>query len=543
MKNLKEKQLLVNLAKTLGQKADEEIVKELREFDRIKTEARKSVSKDPMSYILEAARKLNEEPKMDTPEYPLPPSLDELQEMLKDIPELKPEDRIEVLEGEEEWASKAIDESEETLIEKSVKFISEAPKESFQQPDPPKTSADIQAIVNKLKYLEQWMGKVAAAGAGSGETKFKYLDDLEKSSIGDTDQILRYRPSPIGDRYGTFFFGQLSGNQGPIQSMLYTPTQDLYSGNVTRQAGLTYYDSREDTLEIIHDDGAATYTGQDNYIRVYNNYGANLIKGTFVQFSGTLDDLVTCAPFVNDANAQGLYSIGVLATNTEANTMGRAKLLGEIRDVDTSGISVGETWQMGDLLWANPNIPGTLSKYKPTAPNIAVSVAAVLRANSDSGIMLVRPIIWPRLLYADFYRQTTLTASSPNTDTIIPLTNTLITSGFSRNGNSIIARNSGLYKFDVRAQLKSGSSNEKNIALWYKKNGINIPYSAVRQSVAINGGFSAITNTQLISLVPGDNVTIHFAVTDTTLIIDSPAPIDGSPNVPAVQMTIVEAAL
>lgn len=191
MKNLKEKQLLVNLAKTLGQKADEEIVKELREFDRIKTEARKSVSKDPMSYILEAARKLNEEPKMDTPEYPLPPSLDELQEMLKDIPELKPEDRIEVLEGEEEWASKAIDESEETLIEKSVKFISEAPKESFQQPDPPKTSADIQAIVNKLKYLEQWMGKISMAGPGSGEVKLRFLDDVDRSTIQD-GHFLRY---------------------------------------------------------------------------------------------------------------------------------------------------------------------------------------------------------------------------------------------------------------------------------------------------------------------------------------------------------------
>ena len=185
MKNLKEKQLLVNLAKTLGQKADEEIVKELREFDRIKTEARKSVSKDPMSYILEAARKLNEEPKMDTPEYPLPPSLDELREMLKDIPELKPEDRIEVLEGEEEWASKAIDESEETLIEKSVKIISEAPKDSFQQPDPPAVPADIQAITGKLKQLEQWVGKISMAGPGSGEVKLRFLDDVARETIAD----------------------------------------------------------------------------------------------------------------------------------------------------------------------------------------------------------------------------------------------------------------------------------------------------------------------------------------------------------------------
>ena len=79
--------------------------------------------------------------------------------------------------------------------------------------------------------------------------------------------------------------------------------------------------------------------------------------------------------------------------------------------------------------------------------------------------------------------------------------------------------------------------------VWYKKNGVNIPYSAVRQSVADNGGYATITNSQLISLQPNNNVSVHFSVTDTTLSVDSPEVFDGAPNIPAVQLTVIEASL
>lgn len=523
MKNIKEKQLLVNFAKALGQDVDPILEKQVNEYNRITGDIKESIRQDIRKNVTNPFII----PETKEQEYPLPPSLDELMVLVEETKE-----EIQQVSEERDLQKEAID------------FISNAPKkDSFQQPSPPPPNADLASLQKKLVFLEQWIGKISTAGPGSGETKFKYLDDLEKGSIGDTDQILRYRPSAKGDRYGTFFFGQLSGNQGPIQSMLYTPTQTLYSGNVTRQVGLTYYDSREDTLEIIHADGAATYTGQDNYIRVYNNYGANLTKGTFVQFSGAFEDIATCAPFVNDANAVPLYSIGVLATNIEANNIGRAKLLGEIRNIDTTGASVGETWQLGDILWSNPNQPGTLTKIKPTAPNIVISVAAVLKANVTSGIMLVRPTVWPRLRYGDFYSTLSQTATAPNQDNRVRISNTLISSGFTLSGNTIVASDSGLYKFQSRFQLTSSSSNQKSIIVWYKRNGVNIPYSAVRQSIAENGGYRTITNFQVISMNAGDNVSVHFAVTDTTLFIDSPEVFDGAPNIPAIQIAVTEAAL
>ena len=326
--------------------------------------------------------------------------------------------------------------------------------------------------------------------------------------------------------------------------MLYNPTQNLYSGNVTRQAGLTYYDSREDTLEIIHADGAATYTGQDNYIRVYNNYGANLTKGTFVQFSGAIDDVATCTPFVNNANAQGLYSIGVLATNTEANTIGRAKLLGEIRNINTTGNTVGETWQLGDILWANPGQPGTLTKVKPTAPNIALSVAAVLKSDAYQGILLVRPTIWPRLSYATFSDTSNQTHANVNYGRPILFNTTDISSGFTKSlsNNAIISSVSGRYNILYNIQLNSTNSSSKNVYVWGRKNGQDLPNSTIVKTIS-GTSFDVLVGDFIVSMNAGDSFQIMWAVSDTNATVVSPTNLAFAPNIPSVIVTVIEIAL
>jgi hypothetical protein len=62
---------------------------------------------------------------------------------------------------------------------------------SFQQPDPEKVSADFTAVTAKLKFLEQAIGRIAATGPGGGEVNLRYLDDIDRSTIGD-GLYLRY---------------------------------------------------------------------------------------------------------------------------------------------------------------------------------------------------------------------------------------------------------------------------------------------------------------------------------------------------------------
>lgn len=63
----------------------------------------------------------------------------------------------------------------------------------FSEPDNA-TSKNLKKIQTKLKYLETWLSKISLAGQGSGEVNFRWLDDVNRNTIGNTDQILRYNP-------------------------------------------------------------------------------------------------------------------------------------------------------------------------------------------------------------------------------------------------------------------------------------------------------------------------------------------------------------
>lgn len=540
MKSIKEKEMLVKLAKSLGQEIDDSIVQEVTKHKKFENNIRESIRSNIFEDLSKALADLKHEADRVSVEnnFPLPPSLDDLDLIIAE----EKENVLVQPQAEEPPPEPSINPLAELAAEA---ITASAKRDSFQQPDPLLVAPDINSIQKKIRYLEQWIAKVSMAGQGSGETRFLRLDDVNKNSYAarDTHKILRYRPNNIS-AYDEVFFGNLSGDQGPIYSMQYDVTG--YTGNANLGPGLTYYDPERDTLEILHKDGNRTYTGLDNYIRVQNNgSGGTITKGTLLQFSGVdATNVVPLAkPYINNANALPLYVIGVAANTISPNSINRAMILGELEDVDTTGSMSNETWHVGDLLWSNPSIPGTLTKVKPTAPNVVISVASVTKVGTTDGRLLVRPTIWPRLRYGDFYSIYTQSALATNQDTMATLSNTLISSGFTLSSNTIVAFDSGLYKFQVRAQLTSSSSNSKSIILWYKKNGISIPYSSIRQSIAENGGYATITNFQLISLDAGDNVSIHFAVTDTTLSIDSPTIFDGAPSIPSVQLTITEAAL
>jgi hypothetical protein len=62
---------------------------------------------------------------------------------------------------------------------------------SFQQPNPDKVAPELKAVTDKIKFLEQAIGKIAATGPGSGEVNLRWLDDVDRPSIYDM-RFLRY---------------------------------------------------------------------------------------------------------------------------------------------------------------------------------------------------------------------------------------------------------------------------------------------------------------------------------------------------------------
>jgi len=104
---------------------------------------------------------------------------------------------------------------------------------SPQFQDTPEISAsdkELKQINQKLKFLEQWIGKINNAGPGSGEVNLRYLDDVDRPTIYDM-RYLRYN-----DAKKKFEFAEVNPHDIVYTTTLVTtPTytvtdQDYYVG-------------------------------------------------------------------------------------------------------------------------------------------------------------------------------------------------------------------------------------------------------------------------------------------------------------------------
>ena len=191
MRSIKEKELLAKFAKSLGQEIDPALVKEVEFFNSIKQDTRASIKKNALGDLMEAFKNINPEKQpVDDIEYPLPPTLDEVLASLNNsenevIYELVQPQTIEESPATEETVEPIAEiteprATEKTLAERAAKFISEAPKDSYQQPDPFVVSDNLDAVRGKLKFLEQWISKISLAGMGGGAGSVAKLDHETK---------------------------------------------------------------------------------------------------------------------------------------------------------------------------------------------------------------------------------------------------------------------------------------------------------------------------------------------------------------------------
>lgn len=101
---------------------------------------------------------------------------------------------------------------------------------SFQQPNPDLVAPQMDDIRKKLKFMEQAIGRIAAAGPGSGEVNLRWLDDVYRPSISD-GRYLRYN-----DTLKKFEFAEVNPHDIVYTTILITtPTytvsdEDYYMG-------------------------------------------------------------------------------------------------------------------------------------------------------------------------------------------------------------------------------------------------------------------------------------------------------------------------
>lgn len=429
--------------------------------------------------------------------------------------------------------------AKETPLSKAVVNLTKPKKSSKPQLDP-----NIKAIHDRLNIFEKRLSDVSmfpGQDPGGGETKFRFLDDVDRNTIGDTEHVLRY--DPVTKK---FFFGQLVGDHGEVNSLTFADS----GPGVAATPRMIAWNNSEDCLDVFHADGTIMQAGLDQYIQIHNHAATTLTNGTVVKFAGVEEPngdpdnpMPITGLFSANSASTPLYLIGVVTRDIAPSGVGRATVFGKVRNLNTTGSAVGETWERGDLLWGHPTMPGKLTKVKPTSPDVVTSIAAVLKVGTTDGVILVRPTIFPRLFYGDWYSTVTQTVPAINTPIRVTVNNQGIVSGFTNDNGLITAQNSGSYNFQFSLQIISSNSSAAYYWIWYRKNGVDVSNSATKLSISSNSTILAPSWNFPVSMQPGDTFELMWACDSTNVSIAAYPKTAFCPEIPSVLLTVQQVNL
>ena len=298
----------------------------------------------------------------------------------------------------------------------------------------------------------------------------------------------------------------------------------------------------DDTLNIHHTGGVTQQVGQELYAQVINNTGSVLTNGSCVGFAGVTANTISASKFIANGTIPGLYVLAILTQDIAPGARGLATVWGNVRELNTTGSLYGETWAVGDLLYASATIAGGLTKVKPTAPNLAIPMAAVLSVSATVGEIFVRPTIEQQKYYGDFSKTADQTLAAINTAEAITFNVTESSNGVSRGTptSRIVVANSGLYSFAFSAQLISGNASAKNIFIFFRKNGVDIPNSTKAITLAANGEYAPVSKTDFFSLAANDYIEAYWASSDVAVTLKAIAASGFAPASPAASMSVTQ---
>lgn len=438
---------------------------------------------------------------------------------------------------------------------------------SFQQPDPNVVDPNTKAIQEKLKFLEQAVGRIAATGPGSGEVRLEYLDDVDRSTIGP-NRHLAYNPTTK-----KFFFEEIANSDevvgdgdtiqvednvvsvinlpentaiGPIEQLSFNTS---HTHQEERVPGTLCWDVEDRTLNLTHPDDVTQQIGQELYGKVRNNTGTAIVNGTAVRFSGASMNgsaRLEVAPFLANGTFPSLYGFGIATQDIEDGSDGLVTVWGKVRGLNTTGGS--ENWQVGDILFVSPTVAGALTNVKPTAPNNVVPMAAILRVDSTEGEIFVRPTVEQQQKYGRFARNTDLNVTQTNTAGVVTFDTTEISNGVdivTGNTSRLQVSESGLYQIDISAQIDAtgGGFSSGTMFVWVRKNGVDVPGSTRRQGVLGSAPSASLGFAISISLDANDYVEVAYAGNSTSLLFNAESATAFAPSTSSVKVGVTQVQL
>lgn len=141
----------------------------------------------------------------------------------------------------------------------------------------------------------------------------------------------------------------------------------------------------EETLDL-GSNGITYQLGQELSFKCKNVSADPLIDGEAVMFMGA--DAATgyfeIAHMVADGSVPGYTFFGVATEPIPVGSVGFVTTIGKVRGIDTSAFAEDA------VLWLDPANPGGYTTVEPSAPNLKIAVAAVIKSDPVDGILFVR---------------------------------------------------------------------------------------------------------------------------------------------------------
>jgi hypothetical protein len=335
-------------------------------------------------------------------------------------------------------------------------------------------------------------------------------------------------------------FAQQSQVPGPQRATSLTLTTS--AGNVA--TGQLSYNTAEDTIDLTHLNGVTQQIGFETFMRVTNDTGSTIPNGTVVGFAGVNGE-IKVSPYIADGSVLEVYFVGVTTFEMVDGAVGPVTIYGKVRNIDTTGTDVGETWLAGDTLYASPSTAGAFTKVRPTSPQAVIVVGTVLVVDATEGEIMVRPTIPIGLDYGAFDSSADQTLAAANTATPITLNDTLLANGISIGtpASRIVTTQAGFYQIDMSVQFVASNASSKTLYFWISKNGTDVPNTTRVYTLKANGDQRNLAATYLLPLLAGDYIELKWAATDTGVNLNATTGLAFAPDVPSVLLSVAQIQL
>ena len=293
------------------------------------------------------------------------------------------------------------------------------------------------------------------------------------------------------------------------------------------------WNADEGTLDVALDNSTTLQLGLELHYRARNATAATIADGAVVWATGTTgaSGRISVGLAVADGSQPGKTVMGLMTHATAAGTDGYVANFGKVRNINTTGAAVGETWLNGDILYLHPTIPGALTKVKPAVNgHIVVTVAIVIYAGNN-GTLFVRPTADSQ--EADEIRYTPAGTGAVATTVQSKLRESVSVFDF-MTAAQIADVQAGTASVDVTAAIQAAHAASKQVHYPRGKYRINwtestalVTYSSATQ-ISITGDEAVLYDTRIYA---ADSVSAVFQFTSCTGVVVNGLNYEGQPIV------------